>query len=193
MTRVSTAASIPPFAAPSSILWEPRSSDPTDSHPAARKSERRKEHLPRASRLSKPRGPVKVHELHEKPVHFQGLHIAARRQAAPIAALADGCSVYFQRLRFTDFVSKAVRRRASAGMPSAISTSSHPTSSASLQDTMASCGLFLFVGAADGAALLVRLVTPFAERVGSALRRDQLLVLLCREEVGSFQTFLPCR
>ena len=51
----------------------------------------------------------KIHELREKSVHFQSLHIAVCRQAAPVAKFADGCCI----------------RLASSGTLSAIFTSSH--------------------------------------------------------------------
>ena len=58
-------------------------------------------HLPRASSLFQARWSaqkMQVHELHEKPVHLQRLHIAACRQAAPIVEFAHGCGAHFQRL-----------------------------------------------------------------------------------------------
>ena len=81
----------------------------------------------------------------------------------------------------TSFTSKALRRLVSAGMHSTILICCRTRTRPLVADT----------------AVSVRFVTrpfrnPLAKRVEVALR-NQLLVVLCREEVGSSQTFRPCR
>ena len=106
-----------------------------------------------------------VHEL-------QGLHIAVYRQAAPDAELANGVACVSSVLRVTDFVSKALGRFASTGMISAICTSSRTR------------------GRPRRCKIRERPVVSFSS---SLLLTGHLLVVPCREEVGSSLTFRPCR
>ena len=128
------------------------SSEPVDSPPAARKLERRRGRLPTISRLSKPGAPVKkkqVHELCEKSVHFQSLHTAVCRQAAPVAEFADRCRIHLQGLasqRFCFQCTKTFGFHWHDFRPSF--NSWHPSTSASLQDTSATHGFLLLVAAA---------------------------------------------
>ena len=64
---------------------------------------------------------------------------------------------------------------------------SHPSTSASLQDTSAAGGFLLLVAAAHETAGPVPLASPKAECAEGALWRGFILEDLYREEVGSFR------
>ena len=104
---------------------------------------------------------------------------------APQSQNSRADAAYISRvLRVTDFVSKPLTRLASTALVSAIFTSSRTPACLRLSKRRVR---LLLVAAIHETAGPVRLASPWAECVEGALWRSLILVVLYREEVGSFQ------
>ena len=112
------------------------------------------------------------HELREMSVHFQSLHIAVCRQAAPVATFAGKCCLQLlQGLASHELCFQCTQTFFLWQAFGHLYQFSHSSTSASLQDTWATCGFLLLLAAVHETSGPVRNASCLAECVKGALWR----------------------